>query len=121
MDHFYTLITSGKTTQGVKKSRKNKTCDMDAWYYQTENNTLAYAILKGTHGERKDIPTLRRYFICQGEAVYIIDGKEYKVGAGSVIEIPSLATYDFHSVGDNPVSFFVDVGFKLDLDTIPSK
>ncbi|MDO8610230.1 MAG: cupin domain-containing protein [bacterium] len=105
----------------VQKNRKNDICDMQAWYYQVENNTLAYAVLKGVHGERTDIPQLRKYYICDGEAVFIIDGEKHQVTCGSIVEIPAHSTYDFYSVGDEAVRFFVDIGYKIDFDTIPSK
>lgn len=93
---------------------------MQAWYYQAEHRTLAYAILKGVHGERKDIPAVRTYYISEGEAEFVINGNAQKAGAGSIIEIPAHASYNFRSLGDKSVKFFVDVGIQLDLDTIPS-
>lgn len=115
------LIRPTETTPAVRKDRKNDTCDMQAWYYRVENNTLAYAVLKGAHGERKDIPELRIYYVCSGEAVFTIDGKEHQVATGSIVEIPQHSTYDFRSIGDEPVKVFVDIGCKLDLDKIPSR
>jgi len=120
-NNFLSLIKQNITVPAVKKDRKNGTCDMQAYYYQVEKNTLAYAVLKGIHGERKDIPAERKYYICGGEAIFIIDGEKHEVAAGSIIEIPIHSTYDFHSVGNEPVRFFVDIGFQIDLDTIPSK
>jgi mannose-6-phosphate isomerase-like protein (cupin superfamily) len=104
----------------VRKDRKNDTCDMQAWYYQTSDKTLAYAVLKGEHGVRKDIPALRIYYIASGEAEFTINGTIEKVSSGTIIEIPPHATYNFRSVGDDPVKLFVDIGFKLDLVSIPS-
>jgi len=108
-------------TGAVQKNRKNETCDLQAWYFQMENNTLAYGILKGVHGVRKDIPKLRIYYFSAGKGIMTIDGKEYLVEEGSILEIPAHGTYDLRSTGDAPLKFFVDIGVKLDLDTIPSK
>jgi hypothetical protein len=104
----------------IQKNRKNETCDLRAWYFQMENNTLAYGILKGIHGVRKDIPKIRTYFFCSGEGILTINGKDNKVGEGTILTIPAQGTYDLRSVGNDPLKFFVDIGVKLDLDTIPS-
>lgn len=94
---------------------------MKAWYYQNEDRTYAYAVLRGIHGERKDIPALRTYFVCDGEGIFTINGTDHIVGEGSIIQISAHATYDFHSTGEEPIKFFVDIGVKLDFDTIPSR
>jgi len=93
---------------------------MQGWYIQKEENTYIFVILKGIHGVRTDIPAIRKYYISSGEALFTIDSKEYIAGVGSIVEIPAHSTYDLHSVGDEPVIYFVDVGMKLDLDWIRS-
>jgi quercetin dioxygenase-like cupin family protein len=93
---------------------------MQGWYIQKEKNTYIFVILKGIHGVRQDIPAVRIYYISSGEALFTIDGKEYLAGRGSVVEIPAHSTYGLSSVGDEPVIYFVDVGTRLDLDSIPS-
>ena len=118
---FLSLFSLNNVTPAIQKNRKNETCDLQAWYYQTENNTLAYAILRGEHGERKDIPVDRYYFICGGTGEFLINDRSISVGPGSIIQIPAHATYNFHTTGNDPLAFYVDVGVKLDLDTIPSK
>ncbi len=118
---LYKFISVTQTIDAVKRERKNDECDMQAWYFQTENNTYAFAIQKGIHGIKADIPTERIYYVVAGKANFTINGKDYLVNKGSVIKIPKHATYNFCSIGKSPVEFFVDIGFKLDLDTIPAK
>lgn len=117
----FVLSTPDKTIPAVRKDRKNATCDMQAWYYETGNNTYAFARLIGAHGVRENIPADRKYFISAGEGVFIIDGNEHPVAKGSLVAIPKGSTYNFHTTGTVPLEFFVDIGFKLDFTSIPSK
>ncbi len=114
------LISPPNIEHSVRKDRVNETCKLKAWYYSSENTTYAYAILEGVHGAREDIPEDRVYYICSGEATFTIDDKKFQVAEGSILQIPKHSTYDFQSTGSEPVKFYVDVGFKLDLDKIPS-
>ncbi len=118
---FFSLIGQENIVQAVRKDRVNETCQMKAWYYQTEDKTYAFAILKGEHGERKDILAPRKYFISSGNGIFNINGVDHNVAKGSIVAMPAHATYNFYSNGDGELEFFVDIGFKLDLDTIPSK
>lgn len=117
----YKLISPARTIDPVKKERKNDLGAMQAWYFQTADNTYAFAVQKGVHGVKADIPADRVYYIVSGKAKFTIDGKDYMVDKGSVIKIPKHSTYNFCPVGKTPVEFFVDIGFKIDLNTIPTK
>lgn len=117
---LFALISSTYQFDAVRKDRHDENGDLRAWYYQAEENTFAFAILEGSHGKREDIPADRTYFITSGKGVFVIDDQEVEVARGSIVTIAKNSTYDFRSVGNKPLEFFVDVGFKLDLDSIPS-
>jgi len=119
-EEMFALISVTQQVDAVRKDRKNESCDMQAWYYQTDETTFAFAILNGTHGKRENIPANRTYFISSGEGVFVIDDQELRVAKGSIVTISENSTYDFRSVGKQPLEFYVNVGLKLDLDSIPS-
>lgn len=116
------LVRNGNKTPGVRKDRVNDTCDLQAWYFQTDKSTLAFARLMGQHGIRPDIPALRTYYVTKGNAIFTINGEDYPVGEGEVVQIDKGSDYDLRSKSkDEPVEFFVDIGVVIDIDKIPSK
>lgn len=121
MDNGPALLQRSHLTPAIQKNRKNDTCDMKAWYYQTETDTFAFGSLVGAHGIRENLPADRTYYIVSGEGIFSVDNANMPVTKGSIIRISKGSTYDFHSTGDDPVEFFVDIGLRIDIDAIPTK
>lgn len=120
-EETFSLIGFDQTVPAVRKDRVNETCNMQAWYYQTDTNTFAFARLTGAHGVRDNIPADRKYLVVSGSGEYEINSKKFPVAKGSIVVIKKGQTYDFHSTGSDPLEVFVDIGIKLDLDSIPAK
>lgn len=118
---IFELVVPDAKTPAVRIDRRNGTCDMRAWYFQTPTNTFAFAKLNGAHGERKDIPADRKYYVLAGEGQFTINGNVQKVAKGAIVLISKGSTYDFCSTSVEALEVFVDIGIPLDLDKIPSK
>lgn len=116
-DGFAKLVQAGGNMPAVRKDRAN----MRAWYYQLADRTVAYAELSGEHGERVVGAYGRVYFIISGAGEFFVNGGKLPVSRGSVIPIPAGATYNFHAIGPEELTFVVFLDDMLDLDAIPSK
>ncbi len=122
MDHIESgpFIDGSSTVVQIPKVRDTGVGEITANFFQTEAGTFAHCELIGGHGLRENIPAARKFFIASGRASFSIDGVDCEVEQGSIIVVPKGASFDFRSIGDQPVTFFVDIGFQMDLDTLPS-
>lgn len=71
---------------------------VDGYYYQLpaieHGTTVAYAEFTGEHGERTIGDRSRIYYILDGSAKFLVDGKGFEAVVGDLVPIPPHSTYN---------------------------
>jgi len=71
---------------------------VDGYYYQLPTieggTTVAYAEFTGEHGERTIGDRSRMYYILEGKAKFLVNGKTFEAEKGDLVPIPPHGTYN---------------------------
>lgn len=80
--------------QAIKHGRPG----VKGWYYQLPNieggTTVAYAEFTGEHGERTIGDRSRLYYLLDGQAEFLVNGKKFLAQKSDLVPIPPKSTYN---------------------------
>jgi mannose-6-phosphate isomerase-like protein (cupin superfamily) len=106
-------------TKAVKYGRKGLT----GYNYELPDidggTTVLYAELTGEHGERTIGDKARVYFILEGTAKFIVDGKKFNVKPSDVIPVKPHSTYNYFPT--SPILKVIAFMELLDIGKLPNK
>lgn len=106
-----------------KEAIKHGQPGIKGWYYQLPKieggTTVAYAEFTGEHGQRTIGKRARIYYLLDGKAEFLVNGKKFPAVKGDLVPIPPKSTYNLW-----PKSKILKVLLVmefLDFDNLPKK